>query len=610
MLWGNAAQNSCLRITQFVVGAKLPWEAPEWETVFGRATQPTSCPGTLEEPPGGWANADFSVHKAIHSAPLATVALLRGTGRQAVPHPDDERETRMDQWRRIALLVGKACALGRQLLESDTEADQRELMIDTMFGKATSTLAKRASSFSLFLAWRAANINSFDCTWPVGEEAAYRYLAALARDGAPATRGKGFVEALFFADGAIGLPVLAEVRNSARIKGASLRSFERKRLTKKAPALKIEHVRFLEEEVIHGEDPFEVNMVGFILFVLYSRSRCRDASAIECDPALDVICTEAGTIGYSEATASTTKTTRGMKRRRLGVPIVAPAVGLVHEGGKSWAVAWTRARKAAQATAGAGRCLMPAIAPGGVASLDDVPMSAPQLTTVLRNALAKGRFPHEEVAEVSSHSLKATVLSWLAKAGVAKAARRLLGGHVKPGEKSVIEYSRDGLAGPLREIDRVLEMIRKGRFDPDATRSGRFIGDASPDGDSDSSTADDEGDSEQDPDEQASRDAEGLDALGSLVVDVPLPHGYIFVHHKASKIRHLKGFGELEELACGRLCGPMYLLGGTGTQRVCKPCLRAAARPAPTEDAESEGADAAEGLEAAIALLSDAGAPS
>jgi hypothetical protein len=78
---------------------------------------------------------------------------------------------------------------------------------------------------------------------------------------------------------------------------------------------------------------------------------------------------------------------------------------------------------------------------------------------------------------LGSHSLKATCLSWLAKFGVAAAPRRKLGGHVKSKDRSLVEYSRDELSGPLRALDRVIEAVRRGVFDPDSSRSGRFVRD-------------------------------------------------------------------------------------------------------------------------------------
>jgi hypothetical protein len=73
---------------------------------------------------------------------------------------------------------------------------------------------------------------------------------------------------------------------------------------------------------------------------------------------------------------------------------------------------------------------------------------------------------------VGSHSLKATVLSWVAKAGVLKEHRRVLGYHEDPGDRSVFGYSRDIFAVPLREMERVIEAISDGSFLPDESRSG------------------------------------------------------------------------------------------------------------------------------------------
>jgi hypothetical protein len=73
---------------------------------------------------------------------------------------------------------------------------------------------------------------------------------------------------------------------------------------------------------------------------------------------------------------------------------------------------------------------------------------------------------------VGSHYLKATILLWVAKAGVLKEHRRVLGYHEDPGDRSVFGYSRDIFAVPLREMERVIEAISDGSFLPDESRSG------------------------------------------------------------------------------------------------------------------------------------------
>ena len=52
----------------------------------------------------------------------------------------------------------------------------------------------------------------------------------------------------------------------------------------------------------------------------------------------------------------------------------------------------------------------------------------------------------------------------------------MLGHHLQEGDKSLEAYSRDSMAGPLRELDAVITQITAGTFLPDATRSGMFAG--------------------------------------------------------------------------------------------------------------------------------------
>ena len=80
----------------------------------------------------------------------------------------------------------------------------------------------------------------------------------------------------------------------------------------------------------------------------------------------------------------------------------------------------------------------------------------------------------QAVASVGTHSLRVTLLSWCAKAGISLGHRRLLGQHIKAGACSVITYSRDALAQPLTELRQVVMKVRSGEFRPDETRSGRW----------------------------------------------------------------------------------------------------------------------------------------
>eukprot|EP00971_Amphidinium_carterae_P113467 2247969-Amphidinium_carterae.2 len=101
----------------------------------------------------------------------------------------------------------------------------------------------------------------------------------------------------------------------------------------------------------------------------------------------------------------------------------------------------------------------------------EVPVSHQQLEGVLAtkasSTLAKRAGP--------ILNLKPTTLRWAAKFGVPLEVRKILGYHAIKGIKSVLHYSRDEQATPLRELIKVLKAVAAGTFQPDASRSGRFV---------------------------------------------------------------------------------------------------------------------------------------
>ena len=76
--------------------------------------------------------------------------------------------------------------------------------------------------------------------------------------------------------------------------------------------------------------------------------------------------------------------------------------------------------------------------------------------------------PGREGLRTTSHSLKATLLSFAAKRGLTHIDRLALGGHYHGAHMSDV-YARDALARPLTEI-------RLGKFLPDSGRAARFPG--------------------------------------------------------------------------------------------------------------------------------------
>ena len=93
-------------------------------------------------------------------------------------------------------------------------------------------------------------------------------------------------------------------------------------------------------------------------------------------------------------------------------------------------------------------------------------METSEFAVHLRELLISWGYPLEKAAKFTSHSFKATFLSWTAKAGVDRELQRILGYHAKPGDKTIIVYQRDAMAEPLRQLAMVLRLVRDKEFDP------------------------------------------------------------------------------------------------------------------------------------------------
>ena len=76
----------------------------------------------------------------------------------------------------------------------------------------------------------------------------------------------------------------------------------------------------------------------------------------------------------------------------------------------------------------------------------------------------------------TSHSLKATALSWSAKSGTMSYEERLTPGHhVHPKLGMALLYSRDAMAEIMVKVRRVVRAIASGAFSPDLPRAQRVV---------------------------------------------------------------------------------------------------------------------------------------
>ena len=195
----------------------------------------------------------------------------------------------------------------------------------------------------------------------------------------------------------------------------------------------------------------------------------------------------------------------------------------------------------------------------------------------------------------TSHSFKATTLSYLAKFGCSFEDRLALGYHVDQ-LRMALRYSRDGASRPLRVLDSCLSYIRAGRFNPDVTRSGRFV-----DVDAEPSEPETEGfevvknetfpniegcfdtgdviDLGSDHGTTCSESSSGDDAVVMPRVPVRtflVPDGMEVWKHLKLKTVHLAPEGYTRVLSCGRKITDKYCKGGVDHRFdviKCKQCF-------------------------------------
>lgn len=277
------------------------------------------------------------------------------------------------------------------------------------------------------------------------------------------------------------------------------------------------------------------------------------------------------------------KNATGRRRRRL-LPLVALARGVLEEdGGQTWAQAWAEVR--AQVCGERSRaCVMTRTYPPRPSRR---PADAADVTQVLRETLVEvGAASLEQVAPITSHSCKATVLSWACKLGVRMPHRRVIGGHTKPGEKSPRAYGREELAAPLRALARLYGEIRSGVFLPDQTRSGMIVEAPPPspaaaaptgggDHDASSSDGEDDDDGENDTSDDGFEEPAAMDTL--LAAE--------FVVSRTSLVRHVVARVGAR-VACGRPLGDQFRVCVSDLP-ICRACTSAVAREAAQEAASA-----------------------
>ena len=340
----------------------------------------------------------------------------------------------------------------------DSVNAQLIMLGDVFRGKAPSTLTKRANSMRLL----CEKLEQVGLEFPCNEPSLYAVICDLRQLGAPVSRSKGILESIAFVRYTMGVLECDALLKGRRCWGAS--TSDEPLHKNQASPLSVEELRQLHEVLEHGQDVWNRMFAGAVLFVTYARARWSDAqhsSQLSFDRDGERVC-------FVEAVTGLHKTVRALQHRHQFLPLVAPSTGVTDS---NWGELWETVRCELGITFEAGHPLMPAPtengAPGKRALDSQEAGRWLRALLGLDESSLQGR-------KVSSHSLKSTMLSFLAKRGVDMPDRLLLGYHTSPFTMG-LTCSRDGMARPLQILMNMLEEIRKGTFLPDCTRSGRLV---------------------------------------------------------------------------------------------------------------------------------------
>ncbi len=333
-----------------------------------------------------------------------------------------------------------------------------QILVDIFYNTAPATLMKRCRSLCRMTNYFVDRGMSFLCN----ESQCYMYFNVERANGAPPSRLKACFEAMVFARHVLGAVEFQQVIESRRCMGAC--GGDISRILNQAEPLTVLQLRKLHDILANDREDWNRLFAGMCHFCVYGRSRWSDAQHGE-----EVIFDEdtEGVVRFIEVKTACHKTARALRLRHLFFPLVAPAIGVTTQ---NWGEEWRKVRIKLKVDNILNFPLLPA--PNKDLEPTKRPLGTEEAGAWLRYLLGVESFKKCGV-KVSSHSLKATCLSYLAKRGCSHDDRAILGHHVG-GARMTLTYSRDSASRPLLVLETMLSEIRTNKFDPNSTRSGRL----------------------------------------------------------------------------------------------------------------------------------------
>ena len=421
----------------------LPWETGFWKGFFDNKPvldtpsfdrpfnllDPFDVEDILEEPP--------SKKTKLAAKPISKWMDVVRDIEEVTWQEECEAKRQIGLKRWCETLKGLSPALGtvQDLLSLDTTAAQLRMIQDLVTDRAPDTLVKRANSFQRCLTLLEQNKKKF----PPSRMEMYHSLSKERSLGAPASRLQGIMESLRFAEHILGLKELNEITTSPLCNGVC-KKFEGGEKRQASPFL-VSELRELHRILESSdEDIWCRYFAGSVLLAVYSRSRWSDLQhgqrlILDYDVVNDV-----KTLAFLEIHVFNHKTRKSTAFRNAFLPAIAPGRGVNAD---QWASTWVSLREQLEMGLELIFPVMPAPTSHGAPSKR--PLSTEEMKKWLNWLL--GREQLDDGRRLTSHSCKATCLSYLSKHGASWEDRAILGGHCM-GHSSTITYSRDAMARP------------------------------------------------------------------------------------------------------------------------------------------------------------------
>ena len=506
---------------------------------------------------------------------------------------DAQLQSALKVWRCLIARWCPDCELVLQIDSMPDETSVLEMLADIFSGRSPLTVKKRGLALARICDYLDDTHGEL---FPCSEKSVYAFFKHEQQRGAPASRLSGYLQALTFARFVLQVEELNSVISSARCRGAA-RSKE-VRDKKQASPLTVNDVKKLHMILESAEDLWERLFCGACLFTIYARGRWGDLC--RCDMIIPDMSIQ-GELCYLEARTGKHKTLSAAQHRHQFLPMVATCIGLSD---RNWGSIWLDVRCRLNIKLPPYDNFMPAPDQDGVATRR--PLETKECGLWLRKILL-GHTQHSSVKQISSHSMKTTVLSWAAKRGYDVPLRLQMGYHCNRMQMAMT-YSRDAATASIMAVQKLIDEIKSGVFAPDDTRSGRLI-DQDKNLHNDVIVVKDEDDWRQpieikddpllpvdleavheiqfDSDDFADSSSSSSSQSGddrelfrqpsdARFRRVEAPPGFVLWQHRKIHTLHLMDVGNVKVFECGRSVGPNHTkIGVTNTYDtpICKLCF-------------------------------------